>query len=76
MELEGKGGYVDTWLFLAMLYHKQDKWDEAQQWMDKVEAWAKKWQWRSWQEKLRWQLCLKQARQILATVPPMPEVDM
>ena len=62
----------DPWLFLAMSYHRQEHFDEAQQWFKKASAWnddvmAKKdtvAQIR-WYRRVFWELLYKEASELV-----------
>ncbi len=73
LKAEGKAGKVTAFLFLARILHQQQKWDESQKWMKKVEAWAARMTPQNWRHKVRWQIWLSEARRELAIFPPMPK---
>jgi hypothetical protein len=64
----GKGGFVTTWLFQAMTACRQGKRDEARLLLERVEAWHRKQNLRTWQPRQWWKALLAEAKELIA--PP------
>src|SRR5262249_32681266 len=72
VEAQGKGGFVDTRLFLAMTCKRLRRHDEAARLLARFEAWHERQQFTAWQDPVRWQALLAEARQLTNAPPPMP----
>ncbi len=72
IKAQGKGGYVDSWLFLAMTQQRLGRGAEARSNLDRFEKWLKGQKFITWQEKLRWRLLHEEARRL---IPPMPRAE-
>src|SRR5262249_35087617 len=73
IRLHGKGGYVDTWLFLAMVQQKLGQPEQARQSLQRFENWFKTARLDTWQMKLRFRLLHEEALALLDTMPRVPE---
>jgi hypothetical protein len=72
IQQEGKGGYSDSWLFLAMTRQRRSQPVEARRWLARFEAWLEKQKLDSWQLRLRWQLLHQEARALIQRMPRVP----
>src|SRR5260370_650818 len=51
IRIHGQGGYVGTWLFLAMAHKRLGRHDEARKDFEKFAGWFDKQRFQSWQER-------------------------
>jgi DNA-binding beta-propeller fold protein YncE len=72
---QGKGGYVDTWLFQAMTARQLDRPEQARDLLKRVEQWHAGQTFPDWQTRVRWDALLKEARQVVEGPPPMPRLS-
>jgi Flp pilus assembly protein TadD len=67
--LHGKGGYSDTWLFLALAQQRLGKEDEARRNLTRLETWLAGTTFASWGERMRWKLLHEEARALILKMP-------
>jgi hypothetical protein len=65
----GKGGYVDTWLFLAMAQQRLGRGEEARKSLARYEEWLKGQNFATWQQTTHWGLLYKEARGLILVMP-------
>ena len=73
MKAQGKGGYVDTWLFQAMAQQRLGRGAEARRLLTNVEGWLKVQKFATWQDRARWRSLLEEARRLILTMPRATE---
>jgi tetratricopeptide (TPR) repeat protein len=73
IKAHGKGGYADSWLFLAMTLQRLGRPAEARTCSDKFESWLKIAQFDTWDEKTRWRLLHREAKELIWKMPRVPE---
>jgi tetratricopeptide (TPR) repeat protein len=69
---EGKGGYVETWLFQALTAARLGRHDEAHQHLARVKQWHDRQHFSRWQERVQWQTLLAEANRVVDGPPRMP----
>jgi WD40 repeat protein/serine/threonine protein kinase len=69
IKVHGKGGYVDTWLFLAMAQQRLGQGEAAQESLTRFEGWLKGRKFATWQETTRWHLLHEEARRLVLSMP-------
>ena len=69
IKLQGKGGGVHSWLFLAMAHKQLEHHDQARKWFDKFEDWYGKQQLKEWRRKVEWRLLQQEAKDLVNTMP-------
>jgi WD40 repeat protein len=74
VQAHGKGGYADTWAFLALAHKRLGHDQEARRWFGQYEGWLDRQQLKAWQEHVQWQLLYQEAKYLLNTPPRMPRV--
>jgi WD40 repeat protein/Flp pilus assembly protein TadD len=75
VQTQGKGGYVDTWLFQAMTARHLGQQEQARDLLKRFEQWHALQTFPDWQTRVRWDALLKETRQVVAGPPPMPRLD-
>jgi Flp pilus assembly protein TadD len=73
IKAQGKGGYVDSWLFLAMAQQRLGRVAAARTTFAHFEKWLKGQTFSTWQQTLRWQLLHEEARRLVLTMPRAAE---
>jgi WD40 repeat protein/tetratricopeptide (TPR) repeat protein len=69
IKVQGKGGYVDTWLSLGMTQHRLGQSEQARQSLARFEAWLKSEKFDTWQERERNRLLHIEARALIFSMP-------
>jgi hypothetical protein len=72
LSVHGKGGHVDTSLFLAMTLAQLDRADEARKQLGRFEQWHRQQHFTNWQERVLWDVLLREAR-LVVNSPRMPK---
>src|SRR5262249_44814558 len=73
IKVHGKGGYAGSWLFLAMTLQRLRRPAEARTCSDKFESWLKTAQFDAWDERTRWRLQHREAKELIWKMPRVPE---
>jgi WD40 repeat protein/tetratricopeptide (TPR) repeat protein len=71
--LHRQGGFVDTWLFLAMAQHRLGRTEESRNLLARFEAWYRGKKFVTWQEATRWKLLYDEARGLILAMPRATE---
>ncbi len=74
VKAQGKGGYVDTWLFQALTAHRLGKHQEAEKHLARLRPWYDKQTFSDWKSRTSWRLLMAEARKLIETPPRMPKV--
>jgi WD40 repeat protein/tetratricopeptide (TPR) repeat protein len=69
IKAQGKGGYIDSWLFLAMARKRLGQPEEARRWLLKVEDWLKDQKFEAWETTIYWRLLHQEARGLILKMP-------
>jgi len=70
----GKGGYVDTLLFQAMVCRQLGQLDQARKHLTRVEEWHRQQKFASWQQRVIWETLLREAQSVVRGPRQMPKV--
>jgi tetratricopeptide (TPR) repeat protein/Tol biopolymer transport system component len=70
IKAHGKGGYVDSWVFLALAHQQLGHADKARECFARFEDSLNKQNFAKWEDRLYWQLLEQEAR-----APRMPRID-
>jgi WD40 repeat protein len=73
VKVNGRGGYVDTWLFQAMTSRQRGRCEEALRLLQRVEEWHRKQTFPAGRQGVLWVVLLREARKLIHTPPPMPK---
>ena len=73
IKAQGKGGYLDSWLFLTMAEQRLGQGAQARSHLARLEGWLKGRKFATWQETLRWRLLHEEARRLILTMPQAAE---
>ena len=70
IRLQGSGGYVDSWAFLAMACQRTGRGEEARAWFDRFEGWYQHTKLDDWLMQTRFRLLREQVRSLVLKMPP------
>jgi Flp pilus assembly protein TadD len=74
VQMHGKGGLPDTWLFQAMTARHLGRDEQARDQLARCQRWHTSQSFPDWQSRVKWAALLKEARQVVEGPPPMPRL--
>ncbi len=69
IKLDGDGGYVESWVFLAMAYQRLGNASEARRWLGRYQDWYRRARLDTWPLQTRYRLLHDEASALVETMP-------